>query len=431
MEIRSHSAWTPPTEGANGGFYDGVVEEYYITRSDGNFTSTPGTETSFTETLDILGTINYVVQARNSSNTGLPLTSDKVYYVSDDFLYYEDFWLDVVQSPGEPMATENYQWQSETVPSGAIWTFYNNDFTGTDPGELAFTKAFQNPNVTETVRAISPVINTTGADNITIQMNVHLESTNNPFSFFLETTSDGGQTWTQVHEWAVDTETIHEATSKVIANSDVGSADFQFAITFVGNPFHPDFVERFDNIRVFNQPSTDILVESFDQLGTVVPTTIIPLVADIENNSTSMVDCTVKCSVKERFGAGVPFELELNADDMAIGEIRTMDFGTWEAEEGEYLVEIEVIYPGGDDNPNNDLMVRELNVLFLSDRNLVLMEDFTGTWCTYCPGAALGLEELLDNEYPIAVIGRHRNDPYEPLILRIEWINTVWKVFQR
>ena len=67
----------------------------------------------------------------------------------------------------------------------------------------------------------------------------------------------------------------------------------------------------------------------------------------------------------------------------------------------------------GIDDPENDIITRELNVLLLSDRNLVLMEDFTGTWCTYCPGAALGIADLFDDGYPIAAIGLHRQDPYE------------------
>lgn len=47
-------------------------------------------------------------------------------------------------------------------------------------------------------------------------------------------------------------------------------------------------------------------------------------------------------------------------------------------------------------------------------RNLVLMEAGTGTWCTYCPGAAMGLRDLIEvnNKNAIAV-EYHYDDTYE------------------
>jgi len=47
-------------------------------------------------------------------------------------------------------------------------------------------------------------------------------------------------------------------------------------------------------------------------------------------------------------------------------------------------------------------------------RNLVLMEEGTGTWCTYCPGAAMGLRELIEtNHKNAAAIAYHSGDTYE------------------
>jgi hypothetical protein len=33
-------------------------------------------------------------------------------------------------------------------------------------------------------------------------------------------------------------------------------------------------------------------------------------------------------------------------------------------------------------------------------RNYVLVEIATGTWCGYCPGAALGADDLIENHGP-------------------------------
>lgn len=46
-------------------------------------------------------------------------------------------------------------------------------------------------------------------------------------------------------------------------------------------------------------------------------------------------------------------------------------------------------------------------------RNFVLMEEFTGTWCVYCPGAAMGLRDLIDvNNKEAVAIAYHSGDDY-------------------
>ncbi|MFH1298121.1 MAG: T9SS type A sorting domain-containing protein [Bacteroidota bacterium] len=45
-------------------------------------------------------------------------------------------------------------------------------------------------------------------------------------------------------------------------------------------------------------------------------------------------------------------------------------------------------------------------------REMVALEIGTGTWCTYCPGAAMGADDLLENGKLVAVIENHNNDPF-------------------
>jgi PKD repeat protein len=46
------------------------------------------------------------------------------------------------------------------------------------------------------------------------------------------------------------------------------------------------------------------------------------------------------------------------------------------------------------------------------DRNKVLVEIGTGTWCQFCPGAAMGADDLIANGHPVAVIKYHYNDGF-------------------
>ena len=45
-------------------------------------------------------------------------------------------------------------------------------------------------------------------------------------------------------------------------------------------------------------------------------------------------------------------------------------------------------------------------------RELVIMEKGTGTWCVYCPGAAMGADDLIANGCSVAVIAYHYNDSF-------------------
>lgn len=47
------------------------------------------------------------------------------------------------------------------------------------------------------------------------------------------------------------------------------------------------------------------------------------------------------------------------------------------------------------------------------DRNLVLLEITTGTWCVNCPAAARGADDLHANGDPVAIIENHGGDSYE------------------
>jgi hypothetical protein len=46
-------------------------------------------------------------------------------------------------------------------------------------------------------------------------------------------------------------------------------------------------------------------------------------------------------------------------------------------------------------------------------RHNVILEIATGTWCTYCPGAAMGADELHASGANVGVVEHHDSDPYE------------------
>jgi hypothetical protein len=47
------------------------------------------------------------------------------------------------------------------------------------------------------------------------------------------------------------------------------------------------------------------------------------------------------------------------------------------------------------------------------ERTKVLYEIGTGTWCQYCPGAARGADDMVNNGHDVAIIEYHSGDEYE------------------
>ena len=45
-------------------------------------------------------------------------------------------------------------------------------------------------------------------------------------------------------------------------------------------------------------------------------------------------------------------------------------------------------------------------------RDKVIVEIATGTWCQYCPGAAMGADDLVYYGHPVGIIEYHNSDPF-------------------
>lgn len=400
--------WTAPVVGQNAAYFDGVIDSYQITRSDGKVILVPGNESSHTDDLDIQGSINYTVQAINSSGFGVGVASEIIYHIEDEFLYYEDFYLDIVESPNDQL-DYSHKWTS-TSTSASFWNHFNSNFAGGDAGEMAFLWSGGSTG-NDITRAISPIIDTEGLDVVTLEFSYSADFPNAPdFEFTIETTSDGGATWNLIDSFS-DNVSVQEEIKKIIGNDDVGSANFQFAIGVKGNTAYGNF-GRFDNFRLYFQPGLDLRILGSNTPLQVEPGTEINLEMIIENLSTEIADATVFCSINRRYANETIVDRQKAANGLEVGEVSTVDFGTWRAEEGEYILGFE-IRNQDDQVIENNFLELSLDVYQLMDRELVMVEDFTGTWCAFCPGAALGIEDLRDEGYDIAVVAWHRSDDYE------------------
>ncbi len=118
------------------------------------------------------------------------------------------------------------------------------------PAESPEAEFYYSPATQGTQRLVTPQLNTEGKSELVVEF-VHLINafTAGEFKVRLESTGDGGETWTTVKEFpAQDVGPISEQI--VIENEDVGSDEFHLAWTFEGDSFNINWWSV-DDVRVF------------------------------------------------------------------------------------------------------------------------------------------------------------------------------------
>lgn len=71
---------------------------------------------------------------------------------------------------------------------------------------------------------------------------------------------------------------------------------------------------------------------------------------------------------------------------------------------------VTAVYDDGESDPSNEIEVAVMRDMV--EREFVVVEIATATWCTYCPGAAMGADDLVANGKKVAIIEYHGGDSY-------------------
>jgi len=113
------------------------------------------------------------------------------------------------------------------------WGIKNTNAAGGVAPEGWFT-CYLYGTILGTTRLVSPVFNTTGEATLKLDFNHKLQGRSNfDYSLKVETTSDGGATWTEVWSVTPGASIAAENLVLIIENSDVGSETFQYCLTYV------------------------------------------------------------------------------------------------------------------------------------------------------------------------------------------------------
>lgn len=132
------------------------------------------------------------------------------------------------------------------------------------------------------------------------------------------------------------------------------------------------------------------------------PNTTVPVVT-VKNygESVATFDVTATCN---------DYSSTITVNNLASKATQLVEFDEMSIINADYSIDFctELV---DDEVADNDCLGQDFRVCDL-DRETVLLEIGTGTWCGFCPGAAMGADELYGNGKDVSIIEYHAGDNY-------------------
>ncbi|MFZ1518400.1 MAG: T9SS type A sorting domain-containing protein [Ignavibacteriaceae bacterium] len=285
------------------------------------------------------------------------------------------------------------------------WSAVNSLNAGGAAPELRFNYS---PSFTGTTHFISPSVDLTGQTSVSLQFKHKIDHYGGAYTVGVATRSNSGA-WNTVWSKVNPTSDIQGDEIITINNSDVGSSNFQVCWFFSGNSYNIDFW-YLDDIKLFIPLAHDAMVKDLvinPEYTAGSPFTPQAILKNFGLNSeTFNATCTIKLNGNSVYTQNSS-SVTLNAS-----EEQTVSFSDFTPTAANDLYEITVTTNlTGDLDPTNDSRTEGFDT-YITARGMVILEIGTGTWCQYCPGAAMGAHDLLTNGQEVGVIKYHNGDSF-------------------
>ncbi|HNQ43209.1 MAG TPA: hypothetical protein PKI59_02215, partial [Candidatus Cloacimonadota bacterium] len=317
----------------------------------------------------------------------------------------------------EDFSSDTFPPTGWTINGGASnWTANDSRFAkGTAP-EMRFSWT---PTFTGTSRVISPMIDTTGETSLKLEFRHCLDYYEETFTIGIATRSNGGAWNIVYHIVEVNADIQAHQRTVNVTTADVGSSTFQFCFFFTGNSYNIDYW-YIDNIRLYKPWPHDLAImevlssnEAYAGIGYT------PIIM-IKNVGLNTLNSTVSMNVYDE-----DILLQSNPDfystSMQEGYQTPVSFPDFIPPESNKVYRLEFSITSLEDVIDDDLLNNTMEFYintWTGDKQNVLLEIATGTWCQYCPGAAMAADQFVNFGYNVAVIENHQgsgstSDPFE------------------
>ncbi len=256
----------------------------------------------------------------------------------------------------------------------------------------------------------SPEIDLTGYSMVSFSFLHMIDHYGGNYTVGIATRSGGGE-WNTVWEKANPSGSIPAEEVEIsITNNDVGQADFQICFFFSGDSYNINYW-YFDNAKLFIPNDHDVATKSI--LGDTYFAMGDDYIANalIKNVGLNEESFDVVLEITDGTTDGVLFTDTKNIT-LGAGQETTLAFNTYTLPYENFVYEVSVATMlSGDEDPANDMKSKYIYT-YTSAREMVVVEIGTGTWCGYCPGAAMGADDLIANNHNVAIMEHHNGDDY-------------------
>jgi hypothetical protein len=257
----------------------------------------------------------------------------------------------------------------------------------------------------------SPEVNTTGHTTLGFSFKHMVDHYGGPYTLGVATRSGGGA-WNSIWELVNPSGSVPgEEVSFLFTNGDIGAADFEIGFYFTGDSYNINYW-YIDDAKLFVPQEHDVatkavLGELYFNQGDNYEASALVSNAGLNSESFDVV-LEIHGSVTD----DLLFTDTQTVNKLDPGANAVVDFSGFNLPSANGLFDVKV-YTSlvGDMDPTNDTSNLYINT-YTTDRDFVLVEIGTGTWCPYCPGAAMGADDLIHNGHPVAVLEHHNGDDY-------------------
>lgn len=284
---------------------------------------------------------------------------------------------------GQTFITEDF---SGGVMPPAGWSIDNLaaqwDISATANAEGTAPEAmFTWKQIIATSRLISPVIDLTGHQSVVLRFKHYLDNYGGGAYSIGAATRSGGGDWNIVWEVSPSSSIGPEDLLITVDNDDVGQSDFEFCFYLDGNLYNMNYW-YIDDVSLFNPANLDGEMAAITTYPFVSGPT--PVEGVVFNNGITPI---TSVEVQWQANDGDIFTSNFTGMNLDMGDSYAFtcddlfDFpiGTYELQ-----VWISLVNGTPDDNPDNDLLSKEISVVSHIVDRIPLFEEFTSSTCAPC-----------------------------------------------
>ena len=166
-----------------------------------------------------------------------------------------------------------------------------------------------------------------------------------------------------------------------------------------------------DDVNLVVPPDHDFSAVSIDNpvyLQSMTPTAFS---ATIKNTGLNSDIANVTCEIRDYSGNLLNTE-SISGITLQSWTSTTVNFSPFNLPNAEAIYKVRVYTSMVSDMNHENDTIEKTFYTYTHERDFVLLEVGTGTWCTYCPGAAMGADDLVTNGKKVAVVENHNGDIY-------------------